>query len=180
MGAAVLGKVGDGCVCLDEVIVTYTGLCLLVYPQCGPTFSMNTNLPESLASAIGGGEGVGGWHICGPCLPHSRDSFYFLNCSLNGIVAPYIPASPSLTLPPPHLWCLPSLDASSVADPDPGSGAFFASGSGIRNRFFRIPDLGSRIPNPYFWVLIDIFLGKKSIILWKLAQIFFFSTSKLK
>ncbi len=31
----------------------------------------------------------------------------------------------------------------SVADPDPGSGAFLTPGSGIRNRFF--PDLGSRI-----------------------------------
>jgi hypothetical protein len=42
---------------------------------------------------------------------------------------------------------------SSVADPDPGSGAFLTPGSGIRNRFFpdpgsRIPDLGSRIPDP--------------------------------
>ncbi len=27
--------------------------------------------------------------------------------------------------------------------------------------FFRIPDLGSRIPNPYLWELSDIFLGKK-------------------
>jgi hypothetical protein len=36
----------------------------------------------------------------------------------------------------------------SVADPDPGSGAFLTPGSGIG--FFRIPDLGSRIPNPYF------------------------------
>jgi hypothetical protein len=34
----------------------------------------------------------------------------------------------------------------SVADPDPGSGAFLTPGSGIRNRFF--PDPGSRIPNP--------------------------------
>jgi hypothetical protein len=33
----------------------------------------------------------------------------------------------------------------SVADPVPGSGAFLTPGSGIRNRFFRIPDLGSRI-----------------------------------
>ena len=32
-------------------------------------------------------------------------------------------------------------------------------GSGIG--FFRIPDLGSRIPNPYFWELSDNFLGKK-------------------
>jgi hypothetical protein len=36
----------------------------------------------------------------------------------------------------------------SVADSDPGSGAFLTPGSGIRNRFF--PDPGSRIPNPYF------------------------------
>jgi hypothetical protein len=34
----------------------------------------------------------------------------------------------------------------SVADPDPGSGAFLTPGSGIRNRFF--PDPGSRIPDP--------------------------------
>ncbi len=38
----------------------------------------------------------------------------------------------------------------SVADPDPGSGAFLLPGSGIRIRFFPIPDLGSRIPNSYF------------------------------
>jgi hypothetical protein len=38
--------------------------------------------------------------------------------------------------------------SSSVADPDPGSGAFLTPGSrnGIRNRLFS----GSRIPNPYF------------------------------
>ncbi len=46
----------------------------------------------------------------------------------------------------------------SVADPDPGSGAFLTPGSGIRNRFF--PDPGSRIPDPYFWELSDNFLGK--------------------
>ncbi len=63
----------------------------------------------------------------------------------------------------------------SVADPGPGSGAFLTPGPGygIRNRFF--PDLGSWIPNPYFWALSDKFLGKSSIILWKLAQ--FFSSS---
>jgi hypothetical protein len=33
---------------------------------------------------------------------------------------------------------------SSVADPDLGSGAFLSQGSGIRNEFFRIPDLGSK------------------------------------
>ncbi len=71
----------------------------------------------------------------------------------------------------------------SVADPDPGSGAFLTPGSGIRNRFF--PDPGSRIPDPgsqthTFESLVTIFWVKSSIILSKLAQIFFFSTSKLK
>jgi hypothetical protein len=36
---------------------------------------------------------------------------------------------------------------SSVADPDLGSYAFLTPGSGIREKFFRIPDPGS---NPYF------------------------------
>ncbi len=66
---------------------------------------------------------------------------------------------------------------SSVADPDPGSGAFLTPGSGIRDRFFRIPDLGSQIH--IFESLVTIFWVKSSIILWKLAQIFFFITSKL-
>jgi hypothetical protein len=39
----------------------------------------------------------------------------------------------------------------SVADPDPGSGAFLTLD----------PDLGSRIPTPYFLELSDKFLGKK-------------------
>ncbi len=47
--------------------------------------------------------------------------------------------------------------ATSVADP--GSGAFLTPGSGMG--FFRIPDLGSRIPNPYFLKLNDNFLDKK-------------------
>jgi hypothetical protein len=49
----------------------------------------------------------------------------------------------------------------SVADPDPGSGAFLTPGSGIRNGF--IPDPGSRIPDPkpIFLKLCDNFLGKK-------------------
>jgi hypothetical protein len=34
----------------------------------------------------------------------------------------------------------------SVADPDPGFGAFLTPGSGIRNRFF--PDPGPRISDP--------------------------------
>jgi hypothetical protein len=58
------------------------------------------------------------------------------------------------------------LFASTVKDPDPGSGirCLFDPfdpdpGSGIG--FFRTPDLGSRIPNPYFLELGDKFLGKK-------------------
>jgi hypothetical protein len=38
----------------------------------------------------------------------------------------------------------------SVADPDPGSGAFLTHKPGSGIGFFRIPDLGSRIPTPYF------------------------------
>ncbi len=76
-----------------------------------------------------------------------------------------------IPLPPPPLCIRPPLMRKdeamflilyiSVADPDPGSGAFLTSGSGsgIRNRLF--PDLGSRIPNPYFWELSDNFWGKK-------------------
>jgi hypothetical protein len=37
----------------------------------------------------------------------------------------------------------------SVADPDPGSGAFLPQGSGIRIRDNFFPDPGSRIPDPY-------------------------------
>jgi hypothetical protein len=47
----------------------------------------------------------------------------------------------------------------SVADSDPGSGAFLTLGSGIV--FFRIPDLGSRASNPYFLELNGSFLGRK-------------------
>jgi hypothetical protein len=48
-----------------------------------------------------------------------------------------------------------------VADPDPGSGAFLTPGPGSGIGIFRIPDLGSRIPTPYFLELGDKFLGKK-------------------
>jgi hypothetical protein len=49
----------------------------------------------------------------------------------------------------PDLGTVPN----SVADPDPGSGAFLTPGSVIRDPgsgigFFRIPDLGSQIPDP--------------------------------
>jgi hypothetical protein len=68
--------------------------------------------------------------------------------------------------------------SSSVADPDPGSDAFLTPGSGIRNMFF--PDLGSRIPNPYFLELSDKFLGKKFYNSLKMAQIFFLQHFKNK
>jgi hypothetical protein len=61
---------------------------------------------------------------------------------------------------------------------DPGSGAFLTPGSGIG--FFRIPDLGSRIPNPYFWELIDNFLGKKFHNSLKIGPNFFLQHIKLK
>ncbi len=72
---------------------------------------------------------------------------------------------------------LPTL-TSSVADPDPGSGAFLTPGSGIRDGFF--PDPGSRIPRPYFEELFDHFFGQKFYNSLKIGPIFFFSTSKLK
>ncbi len=44
-----------------------------------------------------------------------------------------------------------------IRDPVP----FWPLDPGSEIGFFRIPDLGSRIPNPYFWELRDNFLGKK-------------------
>jgi hypothetical protein len=51
--------------------------------------------------------------------------------------------------------------SSSVADPDPGSGAFLTPGSGI--------------PNPYFEELSDNFLGKKFYNSLKIGPNFFSS-----
>jgi hypothetical protein len=73
-----------------------------------------------------------------------------------------------LLLPPPPL---PTL-STSVADPDPGSGAFLTPGFGIRNRFFRIPD-----PKP---ILLTIFLGEKFYNSFKIDPHFFLQTSKNK
>ncbi len=65
----------------------------------------------------------------------------------------------------------------SVADPDPGSGAFLTldqdPGSGIG--FFRIPD-----PNPIFLELSDKFLGKKFYNSLKTGLIFFLQHLKNK
>ncbi len=66
----------------------------------------------------------------------------------------------------------------SVADPDPGFDAFLTPGSGIRNRFF--PDLGSQIPNPYFWELSDNFLCKKFYNSLTIGLNFFFQHFKNK
>jgi hypothetical protein len=73
----------------------------------------------------------------------------------------------------------------SVADPDPGSGIrclfdpwIRDPGSGIV--FFRIPNLGSRIPNPYFWERRDKFLGKKVHNSLKIGPYFFLQHFKTK
>jgi hypothetical protein len=50
---------------------------------------------------------------------------------------------------------------SSVADPDPGSGAFLTPGPGLRNRFF--PDPGSQ--THIFESILKIFWVKTSTIL---------------
>ncbi len=58
-----------------------------------------------------------------------------------------------------------------IRDPEP-----FSPRSGIRDRFF--PDPGSR--THIFGSLVTIFWIKSSIIIWKLAQIYFFISSKIK
>ncbi len=54
---------------------------------------------------------------------------------------------------------------------DQGSGAFLTPGSGIG--FFRIPDLGSRIPRPYFSELFDNFFDIKFYNCLKIGPNFF-------
>ncbi len=64
---------------------------------------------------------------------------------------------------------------SSVAGPDPGSGAFLTPRSGIRNRFF--PDSGSQTH------MFESFLLSKNKKLYnslKIVPNFFYSISKLK
>ena len=90
--------------------------------------------------------------------------------------------SPTCSL---HLWSVPTLKAcstlySSVADPDPGSGAFLTPRPGSGIGFFRVPDLGSRIRNPYFWELSDTFLGKKFYNFLKTGQQIFLQHFKNK
>ncbi len=75
-----------------------------------------------------------------------------------------------------------SLGITRVADPDPGSGAFFTPGSGIRKVFSgsRISDPGSRIPKPYFWKLSDNFLRKMFYNSLKIGLNFFLQHFKTK
>jgi hypothetical protein len=76
-----------------------------------------------------------------------------------------------------------------------GSSQCCGSGSGIRDRvlfdpwirnpgsgigFFRIPDLGSRIPRPYFQELFDNFFGKKFYNSLKIGPNFFLQHFKAK
>jgi hypothetical protein len=63
---------------------------------------------------------------------------------------------------------------------DPRNAVLWIRYPGSGMGFFRIPDLGSRIPNPYFYGLNDILWEKSSIILCKLAKKFFFTSSKIK
>jgi hypothetical protein len=77
------------------------------------------------------------------------------------------------------------IQKTSVADPDPGSGAFLTPGSRIQNRFFpdpgsQIPDLGSRIPRPNFLELFDNFFGKKFYNSLKIGPNFFLQPFKTK
>ncbi len=60
----------------------------------------------------------------------------------------------------------------SVADPDPGSGAFLTSGPPEKTYS------GSRIPNPFLESIVTNFWVKSSIILGKLGQSFFFGIKK--
>ncbi len=70
---------------------------------------------------------------------------------------------------------------SSVADPDPRSGAFLTPGSGIRVRFFS----GSRISDPgsqthFFESLVSIFWVKSSMTILKIWPNFFLQHFKNK
>jgi hypothetical protein len=67
-----------------------------------------------------------------------------------------------------------------MSRPVSGSGAYLTPGSGSGIGFFRIPDLGSRIPNSYFGELSDNFLGKKFYNSLKIGPNFFLQHFKTK
>jgi hypothetical protein len=72
------------------------------------------------------------------------------------------------------------LFSSSVADPDPGFGAFLPLDPGSGIGFFRIPDLESQTHIFESLYVVTTFQVKSSKILRNLAQIVFFSSSKIK
>jgi hypothetical protein len=57
---------------------------------------------------------------------------------------------------------------------------FWPLDPGSRIGFFRIPDFGSRIPNPYIWELSDNFLGEKLYNSLKIDPNFFLQLFKTK
>ncbi len=81
--------------------------------------------------------------------------------------------APCSAPPPASLHHTDTVSVVSVADPD--LVPFWPLDPGSVIVFFRIPDLGSQ--THIVESLVTIFWVKSSIILWKLAQIFFFSTS---
>ena len=82
----------------------------------------------------------------------------------------------STSFHPSNLSTLHSFHSTSVADPDPVP--FWPLDPGWVFSGSRISD--PRSQDHILKSFLTIFLVKSSIILWKLAQIFFFSTSKLK
>ena len=61
-----------------------------------------------------------------------------------------------------------------------GSGALLTPGPGSGRGFFRVPNLGSRIPTPYFLELSDKFLGKNFYNSFKTGPNFFVQHLKNK
>ncbi len=129
------------------------------------------------------------WSFSRP-IPHHRDPGSPPGCLLKKIVS-VMYGSLFKMPPPLPIWCFPCLiffkelfeltnsflniirfkrstpgsvlririrdPRSGIRDPVP----FWPLDPGSEIGFFRIPDLGSRIPNPYFWELNDNILSKK-------------------
>jgi hypothetical protein len=81
----------------------------------------------------------------------SRLTQVWLHCTVLGFE---IDISSRLT----QVWLRFTVLGFSVADPDPGSGAFLTRGPGIRKRFFRITDPGSQ--TYIFEILVSVFWVK--------------------
>jgi hypothetical protein len=99
----------------------------------------------------------------------------FLNCWPTNVLSGWTLLTPPLTCVNKYMY-LTAVLRIRIRDPvpfwplDPGSGI----------GFFRIPDLGSRIPNSYFWELSDNFLGKKYYNSLKIDPNFFLQHFKSK